>query len=98
MSLREDIAMNIVVVFDTQFGNTQQMARAIGDAFPSTVSVRVQKAGEISMLNAEPNHKVNSKLGDVPYVLLPNHSLERTRPARRFRMKESWPGRSAQCR
>jgi hypothetical protein len=30
--------------------------------------------------------------------LLPNHSLERTRPARRDTLKESWPGRSARDR
>jgi hypothetical protein len=28
----------------------------------------------------------------------PNHSLERTRPARRFRIEEQWPGRSARNR
>jgi len=30
--------------------------------------------------------------------LMPNHSLERTRPRRRDAMKESWPGRSARDR
>ncbi len=36
--------MNVLVLFDTQFGNTEKIARAIGGAFPSTASVRVQNA------------------------------------------------------
>ena len=34
--------MNVLVLFDTQYGNTGKIAHAIGDAFPSTASVRVQ--------------------------------------------------------
>jgi flavodoxin len=45
--------MNVVIVFDTQFGNTEQIARAIGAAFPTTDSVRVQKADQIRTLSAE---------------------------------------------
>jgi hypothetical protein len=31
------------------------------------------------------------------FFILPNHSLERPRPVRRFRMKVIWPGRSLAC-
>jgi flavodoxin len=34
--------MNVLVLFDTQFGNTEQIARGIGEAFPSATSVRLQ--------------------------------------------------------
>lgn len=43
--------MNAIVVFDTQFGNTEQIARAIAAALPPTISVRLQDAGQMSKLD-----------------------------------------------
>jgi flavodoxin len=45
--------MNVVIVFDTQFGNTERIARAIGAAFAATDAVRVQRADQVRTLNAE---------------------------------------------
>jgi flavodoxin len=45
--------MNVLVLFDTQFGNTEKIARAIGDAFPSAVSVRVQNVRQDESLILE---------------------------------------------
>jgi flavodoxin I len=45
--------MNGLIVFDTQFGNTEQIARAIAAALPLAISVRLEKAGRISRLDTE---------------------------------------------
>ena len=39
---RKNPYMNVLVLFDTQFGNTEKIARAIGGVFPPAASVRVQ--------------------------------------------------------
>ena len=48
-----ELTMNVLVIFDTQFGNTEQLARAIAAALPLTISVRVEKADQISGLHTE---------------------------------------------
>jgi flavodoxin len=45
--------MNAIVFFDTQFGNTELIARAIAAALPPTISVRLEKVGQISRLETE---------------------------------------------
>jgi menaquinone-dependent protoporphyrinogen IX oxidase len=46
--------MNALVVFDTQFGNTEQIARAIAAALSPAFAVRLEQAGQIARLDAEP--------------------------------------------
>jgi flavodoxin len=43
--------MNALVLFDSEYGNTEQVARAIAEAFPSTISVRLERAGQVSKLD-----------------------------------------------
>jgi flavodoxin I len=38
--------MNVLVVYDSKFGNTKRVARAIADALTNKASVRVQSASE----------------------------------------------------
>jgi flavodoxin I len=45
--------MNALVVFDTQYGNTEQIARAIAGGLPSSISIRVEKAGQVGEVEAE---------------------------------------------
>jgi menaquinone-dependent protoporphyrinogen IX oxidase len=45
--------MNVLVLFDTQFGNTEKIARAIGDALPPIASVRVQNVRQDESLVLE---------------------------------------------
>lgn len=44
--------MNALVIFDSQFGNTEQVAHAIATALEPTFSVRLAKAGDI-LINTE---------------------------------------------
>jgi flavodoxin len=39
--------MNLVVIYDSQFGNTAQVARAIGEAFDGLGEVTVERASEV---------------------------------------------------
>jgi flavodoxin I len=45
--------MNVLVVFDTQYGNTEQVARAIAAALAPSSSVRLAKADQITKLEVE---------------------------------------------
>jgi flavodoxin len=44
--------MNAIILFDTQFGNTQKIAEAIAAGLPPTISVRVQRASDITNVEA----------------------------------------------
>ena len=44
--------MNCLIVYDTVYGNTEQVARAIATAFTSAHSVRLIKADQIARLDA----------------------------------------------
>jgi flavodoxin I len=44
--------MNCLIVYDTLYGNTEQVARAIATAFPPPHSVRLVKADQIARLDA----------------------------------------------
>ncbi len=43
--------MNCLIVYDTVYGNTKPVARAIGVAFAPTHSVRLVKADQIASLD-----------------------------------------------
>lgn len=45
--------MNVLVLFDTQYGNTEKIAHAIADALSSAASVRVQNARQAGSLDLE---------------------------------------------
>lgn len=45
--------MNALVVFDTLYGNTEQVARAVATALVPTFSVRLAKANQIAKIDAE---------------------------------------------
>jgi len=45
--------MNALVVFDTQYGNTEQVARAIATGLAPTFSVQLTKADQIARIDAE---------------------------------------------
>ena len=45
--------MNVLVLFDTQFGNTEKVARAIAEASLPAVAVRVQSARQAGSLDLE---------------------------------------------
>lgn len=45
--------MNALVLFDSEYGNTEQVARAIAEALPPTISVRLERAGQISKLDTQ---------------------------------------------
>jgi flavodoxin len=51
--LMQGFPMNVLVVFDTQYGNTEQVAHAIAGALDSISSVRLAKADEIPRLEGE---------------------------------------------
>ncbi len=46
--------MNCLIVYDTVYGNTEQVARAIGAAFAPAHSVHLVKADQIASLDAAP--------------------------------------------
>jgi menaquinone-dependent protoporphyrinogen IX oxidase len=45
--------MNAVIIFDTQFGNTEKIARAIAEGLPPTISVRLENAANIRKVDTE---------------------------------------------
>jgi flavodoxin len=45
--------MNALVLFDSEYGNTEQVARAIAEALPPTMSVRLERAGQVGKLDAQ---------------------------------------------
>jgi flavodoxin len=45
--------MNALVVFDTQYGNTEQVARAIATGLTPTFSVQLAKADQLAQIDAE---------------------------------------------
>jgi flavodoxin len=53
MSLREDPCMNVLVLFDTQFGNTEKIARAVGGALSSAAPARLQNARQVRSLDLD---------------------------------------------
>ena len=42
--LAKEYFMNALVLFDGEYGNTERIARAITDALPPTISVRLERA------------------------------------------------------
>ena len=45
--------MNALVLFDSEYGNTEQLARAIAEALPPSISVRLERAGQVSRLDTQ---------------------------------------------
>lgn len=45
--------MNVLIVYDTVHGNTEQLAQAIAGALAPAASVRLEKAGQLSRINPE---------------------------------------------
>jgi flavodoxin len=45
--------MNALVLFDSEYGNTEQLARAIAEALPPTISARLERAGKASKLDTQ---------------------------------------------
>jgi flavodoxin I len=101
--------MNALVVFDTQFGNTEQIARAIAAALSPAFSVRLEGAGQIAKLDAAqidllivggPTHrqKMTANLEAVLQAI-PRKSLAGTKAAAfdtRYRMAAWLTGSPAQ--
>ena len=46
--------MNAIIIFDTRFGNTEQIARAIAAALPPAFTTRVEKVDQVGELQSEP--------------------------------------------
>ena len=45
--------MNALILFDSQYGNTEKIARAMAQAFPLTVPVRLERASRIPKLGTQ---------------------------------------------
>ena len=45
--------MNALVLFDSEYGNTERLARAIAEALAPTISVRLERAGQVGKLDAQ---------------------------------------------
>jgi flavodoxin len=45
--------MNALVLFDSEYGNTERLARAIARALPPTISVRLERSGQVSKLDSQ---------------------------------------------
>jgi flavodoxin len=45
--------MNALVLFDSEYGNTEQIARAIAEALSPAFSVRLERAGQVSKLDVQ---------------------------------------------
>jgi flavodoxin len=45
--------VNARVLFDSEYGNTEQVARAITEALPPMISVRLERAGQVSKLDTQ---------------------------------------------
>jgi flavodoxin len=107
--MRKEGLVNAVVVYDTEFGNTEQIARAIAATLSPTFSVRLEKAGEIQALNTEhinllilggPTQR-QRMTGDLRAVLeaFPRRSLKGLKAAAfdtRYRMAAGLSGSAAQ--
>jgi flavodoxin len=68
--------MNALILSDSEYGNTEQLARAIAEALPPTISIRLERAGQVSRLDAQgvdliivggptQRHKLSAKLEPV---------------------------------
>ena len=68
--------MNALVLFDSEYGNTEQVARAIAAALPPVISVRLERAGQVGKFDTQGvdliivggpthQHKVSARLKAV---------------------------------
>jgi flavodoxin len=68
--------MNALVLFDSEYGNTEQLARAIAEALSPTIPVRLERAGEVNKLETQgvdliivggptQRHKLSARLKSV---------------------------------
>jgi flavodoxin len=99
--------MNVLLLFDSEYGNTEQLAHVIAEALPPTTSVRLERAGQVSKLDTQGvdliiiggpthQHKVSARLKAV-LESAPRGSLEGVKAAAfdtRYRMS-AWLSGSA---
>jgi len=68
--------MNALVLFDSEYGNTEQLARAMAEALSPTIPVRLERAGEVNKLETQgvdliivggptQRHKLSARLKSV---------------------------------